>query len=138
MAAGFRLGGAVVFVRSLDRSISFYTEVLGLTVADRSPTAALLGEDAGPQLVLRAFGDNAPHPLGQLGVQYLVWVTESRSDLDRSTELLRKRSAYRDTRGTGDDLTIEGRDPDDLVLILVYRPAGQPGMRSLPARVYAW
>jgi hypothetical protein len=24
------------------------------------------------------------------------------------------------------------------VLILVYRPAGQPGMRSLPTRVYAW
>jgi catechol-2,3-dioxygenase len=138
MAAGFRLGGAVVFVRSLDRSVSFYTEVLGLAVADRSPTAALLGEDAGPQLVLRAFGDNAPHPLGQLGVQYLVWVTDNRSDLDRTTELLRKRSAYRDTRGTGDDLTIEGRDPDDLVLIFAYRPAGQPGMRTLPARVYAW
>ncbi len=138
MAAGFRLGGAVVFVRSLDRSVSFYTEVLGLTVVDRSSTAALLGEDAGPQLVLRAFGDNAPHPLGQLGVQYLFWVIDNREELERSTELLRKRSAYRDTRGTGDDLTIEARDPDDLVLILLYRPAGQPGMRSLPARVYAW
>ncbi len=138
MAAGFRLGGAVLFVRNLDKSVSFYTEVLGLSVADRSPTAVLLGEDAGPQLVLRAFGDNATHPLGQLGVQYLIWVTDNRPDLDRITDLLRKRSAYRDTRGSGDDLTIEGRDPDDLVLILAYRPAGEPGMRSLPARVYAW
>ncbi|MGH3301629.1 MAG: VOC family protein [Streptosporangiaceae bacterium] len=138
MAAGIRLGGAVVFVTNLDRSVGFYTEVLGLAVVDRSPTAALLGEDGGAQLVLRAFGQNASHPLGSVGVQYLVWLTDSRADLDSRTELLRKRSAYRETRGDRDDVTVEGRDPDDLVLMLAYRPAGQPGLRSLPARAYAW
>jgi catechol-2,3-dioxygenase len=136
MAAGVRLGGAVVFVRNLDRSVGFYTEVLGLTVADRSSTAALLGEDGDPHLVLRALDGNAPHPLGALGVQYLVWMTDSRDDLDRRTELLRQRSAYRDTHSVDDGVTVEGRDPDDLVLMLCYLPAG--GLATLPTRVYAW
>lgn len=136
--SGFRLGAAVMFVRNLDRSVGFYTDVLGLAVVDRSATAALLGQEGGPQLVLRAFGENAAHPLGSLGVQYLVWLTDSRADLDERTELLRKRSAYRETYTVGDGVTVEGRDPDDLVLMLGYRPAGQPDLQSLPARVYAW
>jgi catechol-2,3-dioxygenase len=138
MAAGVRLGGAVVFVRNLDRSVKFYTEVLGLMVADRSPTAALLSADDGPQLVLRAFGENATHPLGAVGVQYLVWMTDSREDLDRRTELLRQRSAYRDVHTVEDGVTVEGRDPDDLVVMLAFRPPGAGGIGSLPARVYAW
>jgi catechol-2,3-dioxygenase len=138
MATGFRLGAAVVFVRNLDRSVGFYSEVLGLVVVDQTPTAALLGRDGGPQLVLRAAGENAPHPLGSVGVQYLVWLTDSRAELDSRAEVLRKRSAYRETYAVGDDVTVEARDPDDLVLMLAYRAAGQPGLRSLPARVYAW
>lgn len=138
MADNVRLSAAVVFVRNLDRSVKFYTEVLGLAVIDRSPTAVLLGEDDGPQLVLRAFGENAAHPLGSLGVQYLIWMTDSRDDLDRRAELLRQRSAFQDTHTNGDAVTVEGRDPDDLVVMIGYRPPGQPAMHGLPARVYAW
>jgi len=138
VAENVRLSAAVVFVRSLDRSVKFYTEVLDLAVLDRSPTAVLLGEDGGPQLVLRAFGENATHPLGSLGVQYLIWMTGSRDDLDRRAALLQQRSAYKETHTNGDAVTIEGRDPDDLVVMIGYRPPGQPALRGLPARVYAW
>jgi len=138
MAAEVRLGAAVMFVRTLDRSVEFYTEVLGLRVVDRSPTAALLGRDGGPELVLRAFGENATHPLGAIGVQYVVWLTDSREDLDHRTDLLHRRSAYRQTHRVGESVTIEARDPDDLVVMLGYRPAGEPDLRSLPPRVYAW
>jgi catechol 2,3-dioxygenase-like lactoylglutathione lyase family enzyme len=142
VADNVRLSAAVVFVRNLDRSLKFYTEVLGLAVIDRSPTAVLLGEgnggDDGPQLVLRAFGENAAHPLGSLGVQYLIWMTDSRDDLDRRTALLQQRSAFQETHTQGDAVTVEGRDPDDLVVMIGYRPPGQPAMHGLPARVYAW
>jgi catechol-2,3-dioxygenase len=133
-----RLSAAVVFVRSLDRSVKFYTEVLDLAVLDRSPTAVLLGEDGGPQLVLRAFGENATHSLGSLGVQYLIWMTDRRDDLDRRKALLQQQSAYKETHTNGDAVMVEGRDPDDLVIMIGYRPPGQPALRGLPARVYAW
>jgi catechol-2,3-dioxygenase len=138
VAENVRLSAAVVFVRNLDRSVKFYTEVLDLAVLDRSPTAVLLGEDDGPQLVLRAFGENASHPLGSVGVQYLIWMTDSRDDLDRRTALLQQRSAFKEAHARGDSVTIEGRDPDDLVVMIGYRPPGQPAMQGLPARVYAW
>ena len=138
MAENVRLSAAVVFVRSLDRSVKFYTEVLDLAVLDRSPTAVLLGADGGPQLVLRAFGENATHPLGSLGVQYLIWMTDSRDDLDRRAAMLQQRSAYRERHTYGDAVTVEGRDPDDLVVMIAYRPPGQPALGELPARVYAW
>jgi catechol-2,3-dioxygenase len=139
VAENVRLSAAVVFVRNLDRSVKFYTEVLGLAVVDRSPTAVLLGEaDGDPQLVLRAFGERATHPLGALGVQYLLWMTGSREDLDRRTALLQQRSAYSETHTNGEAVTVEGRDPDDLVVMIGYRPPGQAAMRGLPARVYAW
>ena len=135
---GVRMSAAVMFVRNLARSERFYTEVLGLPVVDRSPTAALLGQAGGPQLVLRAFGENAAHALGSLGVQYLVWSTDSRAELDRMAGLLRQRSALKDTHEKDDGASVEGRDPDDLVIMLVYAPAGHSGIHSLPARIYAW
>jgi catechol 2,3-dioxygenase-like lactoylglutathione lyase family enzyme len=138
VAENVRLSAAVVFVSNLERSVTFYTEVLGLAVIDRSSTAALLGEDGGPQLVLRAFGENAAHPLGSLGVQYLIWMTDSRDDLDRRTALLQHRSAYKEEHTSGDTVMIEGRDPDDLVVMIGYQPPGQPALKALPARVYAW
>ena len=137
MAKSARLSGAVMFVRNLERSVSFYSELLGLPVVDRSTTAALLAGD-GAELVLRAFGENAAHPLGSLGVQYPVWTIDSRDDLDRCADLLRQRSAYRETRTIGDMVTVEGRDPDDQVLMLRYLPAGKGGLREIPTRVYAW
>jgi catechol-2,3-dioxygenase len=138
MAEGVRLSAAVVFVQNLDKSESFYRELLGLDVVDRSTTAALLATPDGSQLVLRQFGSNAPHPLGSIGVQYLTWGMASREDLERRTEILRRNSAYRETR-TDDGITmVEGRDPDDVPVMLFYAGDSEPFMHRLPARIYAW
>ena len=138
MAEGVRLSAAVVFVRNLDRSVSFYRELLGLDVVDRSTTAALLATAEGSQLILRQFGNNAPHPLGSIGVQYLTWSTSSREDLDRRTEMLRRNSAYRETRSDQGATMVEGRDPDDLPVMLFYAGENEQLMHKLPARIYAW
>jgi catechol 2,3-dioxygenase-like lactoylglutathione lyase family enzyme len=138
MAEGIRLSGAVMFVRNLDRSVSFYRELLGLQVIDHSPTAALLVNNDGSQLVLRGFGPNAPHALGSIGPQYLTWTTESKDELDQLADMLRRHSAYRETRTDGEVTVVEGRDPDDLTVMLVYAGPEKSPMRRLPARIYAW
>jgi catechol 2,3-dioxygenase-like lactoylglutathione lyase family enzyme len=42
MASRAGLSLAIMYVGDLDASVSFYTEVLGLEIADREPAAALL------------------------------------------------------------------------------------------------
>ena len=138
MADGVRLGTAVVFVQDLDRSVSFYTEVLALEEADRSTTAALLVSAAGTQLILRAMGSGAAHPLGSLGVQYVVWTAAGPADLDRSERALKERSAHQERRGSGGVTVVEGRDPDDLPVLLVYPGPDQTPLHELPMRIYGW
>jgi hypothetical protein len=88
--------------------------------------------------VLRATGQNAPHSLGSIGVQYLIWNVPTKADLEHLTASLRQRSAYQETRTDGDVTVVEGRDPDDLVIMLMHSGGSKAAMRRLPSRIYAW
>jgi len=137
MAQKLRLTGVVIFVTNLEKSVSFYREVLELEIADSDATAALLCAPDGTELVLRATGMAGSHPLGQVGVQYVVWALPSREELNRCERALRQRSAYRETRIAEDTTLIEGHDPDDLVLMLTYTEGNGHPPRKLSARIYA-
>lgn len=138
MADGARLASAVMFVRDLDRSVRFYSELLGLEVTDRSPTAALLTSAAGSHLILRAMGGHGGHALGSVGVQYLVWAAASQADLGRSEQVLDRHAARRETRVTDHVAVVEGRDPDDIMVLVVYPGPDQVPLHELPVRVYGW
>ena len=138
MAQGARLGSVVMFVHDLDRSVEFYTDVLALETADRSPTAALLTSRAGTGLILRAMGQTAPHPLGSVGVQYVIWAAAGEDDLARCERALTGRGAHRGTRTDGGVRVVEGRDPDDIVLVVTYPGPDQLPLRELPVRIYGW
>jgi len=138
MANGAQIGSAVMFVQQLGRSVSFYQDVLALQVADHSPTAALLISASGAQLILRAMGEGAGHALGTIGLQYLIWTAASRQDLDRCEQALRARSAHRSTRRSGEVTLVEGRDPDDVVVMTVYPGPDVMPMHKLPVRIYGW
>jgi catechol 2,3-dioxygenase-like lactoylglutathione lyase family enzyme len=138
MAQGARLGSVIMFVTDLDRSVEFYTDVLALEAADRSPTAALLASPAGANLILRAIGQAAPHPLGSVGVQYVVWTAAGEEDLARCEHALAGRGAYRGTRSNDGLTVVEGRDPDDMVLMVAYPGPDQLPLRKLPVRIYGW
>ena len=64
MTQGIRIGTAIKFVRDIDRSVSFYCDVLALHVTDRddSSSVALLASAYGAALILRAMGDRRPIP----------------------------------------------------------------------------
>ncbi|HTS98498.1 MAG TPA: VOC family protein [Streptosporangiaceae bacterium] len=138
MANGARIGSSVMFVQNLARSVTFYREVLALEVADRSPTAALLVSGAGGQLILRSMGSGAVHPLGGVGVQYVIWTAADEADLDRCERTLKELSAHRDTRSSGQAKAVEGRDPDDIVVMIVYPGPDQVALHELPVRIYGW
>ena len=138
MAQGARLGTVVIFVHDLDRSVDFYTDVLELGVADRSPTAALLSNDVGTQLVLRAMGRGAERALGAVGVQYVVWTAAGKDCFERCEHALRKRGAHRETRSHEGVTVVEARDPDDLAVVVTYPGPDEVPMHQLPPRIYGW
>ncbi len=138
MAKGTRIGSAVMFVQQLDRSVSFYQDVLALQVADHSPTAALLVSPEGAELILRAMGSTGAHPLGAVGVQYVVWTAAGRADLERCERALKERSAYRETRADDGITLVEGHDPDDMVVMIAYPGPDERPLRELPTRIYGW
>ena len=138
MAEGARVGGVVMFVQDLDRSVSFYTDVLMLEVADRSPTAALLTNADGATLILRAMGHQAPRPLGSVGVQYVLWTAAGEDDLARAEGILATRGAHHETRSHEDVRLVEGRDPDGIPVMICYPGPDQRPVHELPARIYGW
>jgi catechol-2,3-dioxygenase len=138
MAKGTRIGSAVMFVQQLDRSISFYQDVLALQITDQTPTAALLVSPEGAELILRAMGSSGAHPLGAVGVQYVIWTAAGREDLDRCERALKERSAYRETRGSDGVVVVEGHDPDDTVVMIAYPGPDERPLRELPTRIYGW
>jgi catechol 2,3-dioxygenase-like lactoylglutathione lyase family enzyme len=138
MAHGTRIGSAVMFVQQLDRSVDFYTELLAMQVADHSPTAALLVSPSGTQLFLRAMGSNASHPLGGVGLQYLIWTADGEEDFQRCERVLKARSAHRDTRSGEGVKLVEGHDPDDTVVMVTYPGPDEMPAHQLPLRIYGW
>jgi catechol-2,3-dioxygenase len=138
MVQGPRLSGVVIYVRDLNRSVSFYQDLLKLDVIDSSPTAALLAVRDGCHVVLRATGPSSQRSLGAIGLQYVTWMMPSRDDLDRAETLLKNRSAYVETRTIGSTTSVEGHDPDDLTVVLIYSKDEQLPLRELPSRIYAW
>ena len=138
MADGARVGGVVMFVQDLDRSVDFYTDVLVLEVADRTSTAALLSNADGTSLILRAMGRQASHPLGSVGVQYVVWTATGEGDLARAEGALAARGAHRETRSHEGVRLVEGRDPDGIPVMICYPGPDQRPLHELPARIYGW
>ncbi len=138
MAHGARIDSVVIFVHDLDRSVAFYSAVLALKVTDHSPTAALLTSESGTQLILRAMGSNAAHLLGGVGVQYVIWTAGGRAELDQSEQALKRHSAHRETRISNQVTVLEGRDPDDIAVMIIYPGPEQAPLHKLPARIYGW
>lgn len=138
MASLPRLSLAVIFVRDLDASVSFYGDVLGLTTVDRDPTAALLGSATRSTLILRSMGQDATSAPGSTGVQYVLWAADEEKDLDHAEQTLKARSSYVETRRSQEYAVVEGRDPDGLPVMIAYPGPDQLPLRTLPARIYAW
>jgi len=127
-----------MFVHDLDRSVTFYQEPLALDVAVREGTAALLVSPDGFQLYLRSMGVDAAHPLGNVGVQYVVWTAEGEEDLERCERVRRSQSAHV-SRQTIDGFTmVEGRGPDNVPVVVTFPGPDQAPRHQILQRIYQW
>jgi catechol 2,3-dioxygenase-like lactoylglutathione lyase family enzyme len=133
-----RLSTAVMFVHDLDASISFYSEVLQMAVTVRQATAALLVNAGWCQLYLRQMGGRTPHPLGAIGVQYVIWTASSAADLDRCEGVMNEQCRYV-SRHVIDGITfLEGEDPNGVPVVITHPGPDQSARHAIMQRVYSW
>ncbi|NJP45343.1 hypothetical protein HCN08_18330 [Streptomyces sp. PRB2-1] len=128
----------MLFVRDLDLSAGFYRDLLLMTETVRTTSAALLVGAGGAQLYLRVMGSGSEHPLGAIGVQYVIWTADGRADLERCERLLKERAAHLSSRETDGVTMVEGRDPDGLPVVITHPGPEGSARDEIMARIYAW
>ncbi len=90
-----QLGHVVLRVRDVERSKSFYTDVLGLDVTFESPGAMVFmsAGEASHELAVMRLGPDAPGPdSGRVGLYHFAWEMESFEDLKRLKRELDEKS----------------------------------------------
>ena len=79
------LGHLVMRVRDMDRSLDFYTRVMGLTIMERSPSGTVFmsaNTEKSHELAIRAIGMDAAGPDHSIvGQAHMAWQMETFEDL---------------------------------------------------------
>ncbi len=119
-----RLNHAVLFVRDVQRSLDFYTEVLGFRRLGMTPEgfagAAFLqapGSDNDHDLGLFEMGSAAQSsPAGKstVGLYHLAWEVDTLAELERLQTVLAERGALVGASDHGTTKSLYARDPDGL------------------------
>jgi catechol-2,3-dioxygenase len=138
MSALATVGSAVIFVSDLGNSVNFYRDVFACEVTIDQAEAVLLRAPGGFQIYLRSMGKRAAHPSGNVGVQYLMWTTDSTQTLQHFEQTFRDRGCYTYTHTDGGVTFVEGRDPDGIPAIIAQPSPGHLPRRVLSPRVYSW
>jgi catechol 2,3-dioxygenase-like lactoylglutathione lyase family enzyme len=114
--------GVYVQVSDLDRSLSFYRDVLALEVGWSDGAIAVMHSPLTPTdaLVLRQVGKDGRRDLGEPGVTRVLWRAENSAEVDRAEEYLNGLDVpcQRHTEERVDGITL--RDPDDVEFVLLW------------------
>ena len=118
-----RLNHAVLFVRDLDRSVAFYSDVLGFRVIPMAP-------DGFRAAFLQAEGSRNDHDLGlfeigsaagastagraSVGLYHLAWEVDTLEELERISRALVDAGALVGSSDHGTTKSVYGQDPDGL------------------------
>jgi catechol 2,3-dioxygenase-like lactoylglutathione lyase family enzyme len=119
-----------MFVAQLDRSIAFYRDVFACRVAIRDLGAALVVAPDGFPIYLVAKGDRAPHPSAHIGLQYLMWSTDSAEVLETMEGVLRERGGHPGRHSSGGVTFVRARDPDGICVVITH-PTPDTLLRSV-------
>jgi catechol 2,3-dioxygenase-like lactoylglutathione lyase family enzyme len=126
------VASTVMRVADLDRSVDFYRDVFGCRVALRETDTALLLTPDGFQIYLRSAGPSRRPRRPPIGIQYLMWATDSQAELERVTSRLRAHDPATYTYAENGLAFVEGCDPDHGRVIVAY-----PSPSRLPRELIA-
>jgi catechol-2,3-dioxygenase len=126
----FRLNHAVLYVRNLDETVQFYTQVLGFRPVGMTP------EGFRGAAFLRAPGSTNDHDLGlfemgaaagpsgagrtTVGLYHLAWEVDTLNELERVAEALTKADALVGSSDHGTTKSLYGRDPNGIEFEIVW------------------
>lgn len=126
----FRLNHAVLFVRDLQESVRFYSDVLGFRPIDMAPDgfagAAFLqapGSTNDHDLGLFEVGRDArPSPAGRgaVGLYHLAWELDTLDELEAMASRLAAAGALSGASDHGSTKSLYGRDPSGLEFEIVW------------------
>jgi catechol 2,3-dioxygenase-like lactoylglutathione lyase family enzyme len=139
------LNHAVLYVRDVERSVAFYTDVLGfrvLKIAEGLRGAAFLqapGSTNDHDLGLFEIGsDAASSPAGRggaVGLYHLAWEVDTLAELDRLATRLSEAGALVGASDHGTTKSLYGQDPDGLEFEIAWVvPADQIDEGALEGR----
>ena len=119
------LGHLVMRVRDLDRSVDFYTRIMGLTIMEKSPSGTVFmsaNTQKSHELAIRAIGLDAPGPdSSHIGQAHMAWQMESFEDLQELyTRLKENNVRIRMIGDHGISLGVYMFDPDDNEIEVYY------------------
>jgi catechol-2,3-dioxygenase len=116
-----RLNHAVLYVRDVDQSASFYRDVLGFRTVHEMPGRAAFLQAAGStndhDLGLFAMGPQAAaSPAGRtaVGLYHLAWEVDTLAELQRIAALLRETKALVGASDHGTTKALYAKDPDGI------------------------
>lgn len=116
-----RLNHAVLYVRDLDTSVGFYSEVLGFRVVAGIPSRAVFlqaeGSNNDHDLGLFAVGADAGASAagrGTVGLYHLAWEVDTLAELSRIADTLRQRGAFVGASDHGGTKALYAHDPDGI------------------------
>ena len=127
------VASTVMRVSDVDRSVDFYRDVFCCRVALRESDTALLLTPDGFQIYLHSSTGPWRRPrLASIGVEYLMWATDSQAELERVTSRLRAYDSATYTYTENGLTFVEGCDPDHGRVIVAY-----PSPSRLPRELIA-
>lgn len=115
-----RLNHAVLYVRDLERSVTFYTTLLGFRPVFRIPDAAFLQAEGSTNdhdlglLQIDAPADDAAAARPTVGLYHLAWEVETLTELNQIRTRLIEAGALVSQTDHGTTKALYARDPDGL------------------------
>lgn len=130
------VASCVIRVSDLDRSLNFYCDVFSCRVLVRESGMALLLTPSGFQLYVHADSSFRHRSAATIGIQYLMWATDTEADLEQIAQRLRAYDVATFSYTQGGVTFVEGCDPDRERVIVAYPSPRQLSREVIAKRLY--